>query len=129
MRLGLQSKIWTCLAIVGLALSQGVAGRTAAASVATCAGGQPSMIVVERLQGGVAGQTGERTLIGEDGCFAVDRTLNGKVIVQLRSGRLGPNEMGSVRAAIDAAGFASLPEQIGDPPMVTQPSCRPPMAG
>jgi hypothetical protein len=114
MRLGQKRLIKALMAIVGLVSLL----QAPAESAASCPGGSDPLIVVERLQGGVAGQTGERTSIGEDGCFTVDQLLDGKVISRLRSGRLGPDRLLSARAAIEAAGIASLPDRAGNPPMV-----------
>jgi hypothetical protein len=76
------------------------------------------LITVERLQSGVAGQTGVRTTIGEDGCFTVDRVVNDKTVSRLRSGQLGPDRIASARAAIEAAHITSLPNRSGTPPPV-----------
>jgi hypothetical protein len=103
-------------AMVGLAL---LVGRQMPAwSVDACPGEREvTMIVVELLQSGFAGQSGERTSIGEDGCFTVDRVLNDKVS-RLRSGRLALDQILSVRAAIDIANIASLPNRAGESPVV-----------
>lgn len=76
------------------------------------------LITIEHLQGGFAGQTGDRTSIGEDGCFTVDRVVNGKAVSRRRSGRLGPDRIASARAAIETARIASLPDRSGTPPPV-----------
>lgn len=88
------------------------------AGTASCSGEGALLIRVELLQEGFAGQTGERTTVTEDGCFTVDRLLNGEVISHLRSGRLGPDRMLSARAAIESANIAALPDRIGSPPPV-----------
>jgi len=85
---------------------------------ASCSAANSVLIRVELLQEGIAGRTGERTTIGDDGCFSADRLLNGKVISHLRSGQLGVDRMRSVRAAIEEAGLASLPDRMGIPPTV-----------
>jgi hypothetical protein len=76
------------------------------------------LITIEHLQGGFAGQTGDRTSVAEDGCFTVDRVVNGKAVSRLRSGRLGPDRIASARAAIEAADITSLPDRSGTPPPV-----------
>jgi hypothetical protein len=104
------------VAMAGLVL---VVGRQMPAlSADSCPVENTTMIVVERLQSGFAGQTGERTSIGEDGCFIVDRVLNGKALSRLRSGRLGPDRIMSARAAIDIANIASLANRAGESPVV-----------
>lgn len=103
--------------MAGLALLIALEPQTPSRSQESCPVGN-MLIIVERLQGGFAGQTGERTSIGEDGCFTVDRVLNGKTVSRLRSGRLDPDRISSVRAAIDAARIASLPDRTGAPPPV-----------
>ena len=60
------------------------------------------LITVEHLQSGVAGQTGVRTTISEDGCFTVDHVVNDKTVSRLRSGQLSPDRIASTRAAIEA---------------------------
>jgi len=96
----------------------GIANQAPAASVASCSGGSNLLISVELLQEGFAGRTGDRTSIAENGCFTVDHLLNGKVISRPRVGRLGPDQILSARAAIDAASIASLRERTGSPPPV-----------
>jgi hypothetical protein len=76
------------------------------------------MVVIERLQSGFAGQSGERTSIGEDGCFTVDQVLNADALSRLKSGRLGPDQIQSARAAIDNANIASLPNRAGESSVV-----------
>jgi len=73
------------------------------------------LITVERLQGGVSGETGERTSIGEGGCFTVDRVMNGQTVSRLRSGQLSPDQVASARTAIEAADITSLPDRSGTP--------------
>lgn len=84
-----------------------------AASSASCSIGSDILIKIELLQGGIAGQSGERTIIAADGCFTVDRVLNDQVTEHLRSGRLGPDQILGARAAIEGAGIASLPARTG----------------
>src|SRR5262245_58542360 len=111
-------------AMVGLAL---LVGRQMPAwSVDACPGEREvTMIVVELLQSGFAGQSGERTSIGEDGCFTVDRVLNDKVS-RLRSGRLALDQILSVRAAIDIANIASLPIALASHQWSIRQSCQSP---
>lgn len=108
------SLIDALVAIVGLVSLL----QAAPASAASCSEEGNFLIRVERLQEGFAGRTGERTSIAEDGCFTVDRLLNGNVITRLRLGRLGPDQILSARAAIDATGVASLPDRTGNPPAI-----------
>ena len=90
----------------------------AAAEEAGCAATGDPLVSVERLQEGFAGRSGERTVIGADGCFTVDRVVGDVARSRLRTGRLDRDQLLEVRAAIDAAGFATLPERAGDPPPV-----------
>jgi hypothetical protein len=104
----------------GLALSLGVlllAGGAAAKGTGCAAMGDP-LVVVERLQQGFAGLSGERTAIDADGCYTVHRVAGDVALSQLRAGRLDHDQLLEARAAIDAAGFATLPEAAGDPPPV-----------
>jgi len=76
------------------------------------------LIAVELVQSGFAGWTGERTSIGEDGCFIVDQIVSGETVAHVRSGELGPDRIASMHAAIEAAQFMSLPERSGTPPPI-----------
>ncbi len=73
------------------------------------------LIAVEYLQSGFAGRTGERTTIGEDGCYVVEFVLNGEAAGRVRSGQLGPRLTASMRAAIEAADIMSWPDRSGAP--------------
>jgi hypothetical protein len=84
-------------------------------------GGCPAgdaLIALEYLQSGFSGSTGERTSIGDDGCFTVDRVVNGKAVERLRSGLLNPDRVATLRAAIEAANIMSLPDRSGAAPPV-----------
>jgi hypothetical protein len=72
------------------------------------------MMSFEVLQGGFAGDTGERTTIYSDGCFSVEQILPGRV-QNIRSGRLDPDQVQRARAAIKDADFGSLPDTNRDP--------------
>ena len=75
------------------------------------------LIVVEHVESGFAGRTGERTSLGEDGCYSVDALFNDKA-GHLRSGHLGPEPMAALRAALAAADLPSLPETAGAAPKI-----------
>jgi hypothetical protein len=118
MRLLLEYPIVVFSMMLGIGLCLDYPEHASAASSMPCNNAQPAFIIVERIQGGFAGQTAERTSIGEDGCFTVDRLLNGKVIARLHSGRIDRDGIWSMRSAFDSADFASLPAQGGAPAVV-----------
>jgi hypothetical protein len=97
-----------------LLLALGLKGQ-AQVSTGACPEISEPMVVVERLQGGIAGASGERTTIGVDGCFTVESVLEGQVLARLRAGRIGPERLDRAREALDEAGFDSLPERTGAP--------------
>lgn len=74
--------------------------------------------MVELLQAGFAGGSGERATIAADGAYAVERVLNGQVRARLREGRLAPETMATLRAAIKAARLGDMPARLGAPPAV-----------
>lgn len=82
-----------------------------ARSQSPCPGAAP-LIVVEQVQNGFAGRTGERTSLGEDGCYSVEAVFDGSA-GHLRSGLLGADRVAAVRAAVAAADLASLPDKAG----------------
>jgi hypothetical protein len=109
---GMAVAVRTCvMAIVGAVCLL----HATATPAASCGVEGNPLIKIELLQGGFAGQSGERTLIGADGCFTVDRVLNGRVTERVRSGSLGPEQMSSVRTAIEDADIAALPDTAGTP--------------
>jgi len=73
--------------------------------------------MVEHVQSGFAGRTGERTSLGEGGCYSVDWLFNDKA-EHLRSGQLGPDTMAALRGALAASDLPSLPEKAGVPPAI-----------
>lgn len=96
------------------ALLLALAAPASAQPESPCAGANV-LIAVEYLQSGVVGRTGERTSIGEDGCFIVEFVLNGEAAGRVRSGQLGPGLTASMRAAIEAADIMSWPDRSGAP--------------
>lgn len=88
-----------------------VMSAAAAQPETPCRAGAP-LIVVEAVQSGFAGRTGERTSLGEDGCYSVERVFNGTA-EHLRSGQLGADPMAAVRAALAASDLPSLPGKVG----------------
>jgi hypothetical protein len=99
------------------ALSLALASPTSAQPESRCRVSDV-LIAVEYLQSGFSGSTGDRTSIGEDGCFTVDRVVDGKAVERLRSGQLNPDRIASMRAAIETANIGSLPERSGAVPPV-----------
>jgi hypothetical protein len=110
------SKLFAMMAV--MALLPVFAPATPARLQESCTIAGNVLITIENLQGGVVGQTGVRTTIGEDGCFTVDRVVNDKTVSRLRSGQLSPDRVARTRAAIEAAHITSLPDRSGTPPPV-----------
>ncbi len=114
----LQLRAFLLLATTIIGCVFGCPKQMSVALAMPCEPGQRALIVMERVQGGFAGETSERTRIGEDGCFSIERVLNGKVIAHVRSGQLGPEQIRNGRSAISAADFKSIPHTTGTPAVV-----------
>lgn len=117
-RRALPSRPRRCLAaaVAAVMASPALAAPVSPDPESPCPAAAP-LIVVEHLQSGFAGRTGERTSLGEGGCYSVDALFNDET-GHLRSGQLGPEPMAAVRAALAAADLPSLPEAAGVPPRI-----------
>lgn len=81
----------------------------------TAAGELRDELRLRDSQHGFTGETGTIWVIAPSGAFTVSRFLNRKIEAPRQDGQLGDQQLRAIAQSLQAGGFESLPQQIGQP--------------